>query len=420
MMVEARNGLIVIVDPVAHFFRYVPAARKRGLKVLVLTADPDLCRAEEVAYASAAGDYPEDWVGRFVPYEAGDDDSAFAALEPYRNRIRGLVAGDEVSVALTARIGGRLGFPYASPEDAECQQIKSAMKQRLVARGVATPPFAAVRSLDEAAAQWELLGRDAMIKMVDYAMSFGVFRVRTREELASAWDSIRASRLSLDHGLPPEQMVVVERHVGGREFSVEGYVSGDRIEVLNFCEKLTHPNFMVVGHYIPAATSAGEEHLLTGIAKDCARALGIRNSVFHAEVHIDDGQAWLIECASRPPGQFSVGVLERVYGFDLMEISLDLACGNPADLRRREPRSWNAIMALYSDRAGVVRGVEGLEQLRARPECYSLRCGVKPGDMVNRLESFRDVLGLALLEAGDPQGVRTAYEWARSAARLRF
>jgi hypothetical protein len=419
-MVETRGDAVVIIDPVAHFFRYVPAARSKGLDVLVLTANPEICLAEQTAYAAAVGDYPESGVGRFLSYEAGSDDSAIAALQPHRNRIRGVVAGDEVSVAMAARIGCRLGFPYASPEDALCQQIKSTMKKRLVERGVPTPPYAAVTTLDQAAAAWRRFGRDAMIKMVDYAMSFGVFRVRTRAELDAAWESIRSGRHSLDHALPPEESVVVEQHVGGREFSVEGYVSEDRVEILNFCEKLTHPNFMVVGHYIPAVTDTEEAGLLRDVAVQCAVALGIRNSVFHAEAHVDQGQAWLIECASRPPGQFSVSVLERVYGFDLMDISLDLACGNPVEVERREPRSWNAIMALYSDRPGIVRGLESLDELRGRPECYCLRCEVKPGDVVNRLESFRDVLGLALLEAPHPESVRAAYEWARSSVRFRF
>ncbi len=293
------------------------------------------------------------------------------------------------------------------------------MKERLAACGVPTPPFAAVATLEDAVAQWERFGGDAMVKMVDYAMSFGVFRATTLAELEAAWEAIRASRESLDHAGPREETVIVEQHVPGREFSVEGYVCGERVEILNFCEKLTHANFMVVGHYIPAVADPEEERLLTDVAASCATALGIRNSVFHAEVHVADGKAWLIECAARPPGQFSVGVLERVYGFDLMDINIDLACGRPVGLRRREPRTWNAIMALYSDRTGIVREVEALDDLRARPECYSLRCAVKPGDAIVRLENFRDVLGLALLEAPDPGGVRAAYEWARSSVRFR-
>ena len=417
-MDTSQDSYLVIVDPVAHFFRYVTSARSKGLKVLALVANAELCREEEAAYARAAGDYPADGIERMLPWDGAGIASALAALEPYRHRIRGLVAGDEVTVASTAGIGRALGFRYAGAEDARCQQIKSAMKLRLAESGVSTPPFAIVSNLEEAADHWQRLGGDAMLKMVDYAMSFGVFRIRTRNELDAAWEQIRTGRGSLDHALRCEEAVIVEQHIAGREFSVEGYVSDDRIEILNFCEKLSHPNFMVVGHYIPAQTSAREARLLDDLARQCVVALGVRNSVFHAEIHVAGDRAWLIECASRPPGQFSVSVLKRVYGFDLMEISIDLACGNPIAGHGQSPRSWNAIMALYSDRACIVRSIDTLDALRSRPECYSVQCTIKVGDMVNRLESFRDVLGLAMLEAPEPDGVRAAYEWARDTVRF--
>ncbi len=113
-MEALRRDCLVVVDPVAHFFRYVTAARNKGLQVLVLTANEELCRAEQAAYAEAVDDYPPAGIDRFIAYRASSDDSAVAALEPYRERIAGLVAGDEVAVASTARIGLRLGFPYAA------------------------------------------------------------------------------------------------------------------------------------------------------------------------------------------------------------------------------------------------------------------------------------------------------------------
>lgn len=415
---DERDGYIVLLDPVAHFFRYCTAARARGLGVIALSSNAKICRAEEAGYAAMVEDYPPDAIDIFLTYRADDDESALAALAPYRQRIRGLLAGDEVTVASTARIARKLGLPYASPEDARCHQIKSLMKQRLAEHGVSTPRFAPVTSLEAAIEQWRRFGGDAMIKMVDYAMSFGIFRAKSRAEVEAAWEAIQRNRLALDHDFATEETVLVEEHVGGREFSVEGYVCGERVEILNFCEKLTHANFMVVGHYIPARVSDEEERLLCAIAGQCVASLGIRNSVFHAEVHIFEGRAYLIECAARPPGQYSVGVMKRIYDFDLMELNIDLACGNSVDVRRRPPRSWNAILALYADRTGIVRRIEALDELRERPECYALKCAVKPGDAVIGLESFRDILGLALLEAPDFAALRNAYAWARESVRF--
>ena len=414
------NGYLVIVDPVAHFFRYVSSARAKGLKVLALSANPEVCRAEEKGHAKMDSDYPaEGAIDVLLNYQADDVASALEALEPFEHQIAGVVAGDEVTVASTAQIGRKLGFSYAAPEDAACQQIKSLMKERLKDRGVTTPPFVAVTTLEEARAAMSAFSGECMLKMVDYAMSYGVFHVHSDVELAESWQAIETKRKQLDHGFSTVDTVLVEQHVGGREFSVEGYEQDGRIEILNFCEKLSHSNLMVVGHYIPARTQPAESEALRAVARDCVAALGIRNSVFHAEVHLQDGVGHLIECASRPPGQYSVGVMKRVYGFDLMDLSIDLACGRPVSVRARPPASWNAIMALYAEESGIVRRIDALDELRDRPECYSLKCGVSPGDPVHQLETFRDVLGLALLEAQSPEAIRDAYEWARSSVHFR-
>src|SRR5437764_3252956 len=134
------DGYLVIVDPVSHFFRYVTAAKAKGLNALVLASNEKLCRAEEQGYARMVDDYPEGKaIDVFLTYKADDDASAIEALAPYRGRIAGCVAGDEVTVASTARLGRALGLPYALPDDAKCQQIKSLMKQRLAAHAVPTP-----------------------------------------------------------------------------------------------------------------------------------------------------------------------------------------------------------------------------------------------------------------------------------------
>ncbi len=414
------DGWLVVVDPVAHFFRYATAARAKGLKVIVLSSAPEVCRLEEAGHAKMDDDYPpEGAIDSFLTYVADDDASALEALAPYRDQIAGIVAGDEVTVASSARIARALGFPYASQEDAACQQIKSKMKERLAKHGVRTPRFKVVTSLEDARTAWSSFGGDCMLKMVDYAMSYGVFRVRSEAALETSWKEIETKRQQLDHGFSVAESVLVEEHVGGREFSVEGYEQEGRIEILNFCEKLSHPNLMVIGHYIPARTTPHEERALSDVTKDCVAALGIRNSVFHAEIHLQDDLGYLIECASRPPGQYSVGVMKRVYGFDLMELSIDLACGQPVSVQANAPASWNAIMALYAEETGIVRRIDALDELRERTECYALKCGVSPGDPIHQLETFRDVLGLVLFEAPSSEAVRTAYEWARSSVHFR-
>ena len=75
-------------------------------------------------------------------------------------------------------------------------------------------------------------------------------------------------------------------------------------------------------------------------------------------------------------------------------------------------------MARYSEEIGVVKQIDALDDLRARPDCYFLKCRAGPGDPVHRQKTCRDVLGQALLEAPDQASIEQACCWARDSIRI--
>ena len=422
-MTAAHNAaeaetFIAILDPGSSHFRYLQVARELGYKTIVMSADPAAYRAEEQAYKQRIPEYDESCVDIFLPYGSPDPDTLANLLQPYRDGIAGIVAGDEFTVPAAAKLGRALGFNYAYAADAECQRDKSAMKQRLIERRVPTPRFQVAATLQEATALWERFGRDCMVKMVDYASSFNVFRVRSQQELEDAWYTIIENRRNLKVSFELSRKVILEEFVGGRELTVEGYVQDGRAEVLNFCEKLTNENFLVVGHYIPAQVSDAESEALSEIAKQCVGALGVQNTIFHAEVHIRDGKPYIIECAARTPGQHSVDIIKRTYGIDLMKINIDLAMGRLVATRRRAPEAYHALLALYAAQSGTLKEIEGLDALRQRDDVTWLALDVEPGDQVRALETFKDLCGLAVIEGRTAEQAQEGYRWIRENVRF--
>ena len=75
-------------------------------------------------------------------------------------------------------------------------------------------------------------------------------------------------------------------------------------------------------------------------------------------------------------------------------------------------------MALYSEETGIVKQIDALDALRTRPECCFLECQIAPGDPVHRLETCRDVLGLASPEAPDPGSIEQACCRAHDSVRF--
>jgi biotin carboxylase len=409
---------IVIVEPHFALLRYLQVIQRR-YRTLVLTHNPQALREAESKYNE------NPWVAReksaidvLVAYEAVDVASMVRALRPFDKQLAGVIAGDDAFVPLAEQVGYALGFDYARPADAECHHIKTAMKRRLVERNVCTPAFVVARDYDTALRSWEKFGRDSMVKMVDLSASVNIFRARSEPELHHAWDAIVNNRRAVKVPFALASEAIIEEFVAGREITVEGYTQDDRIEILNFSQKITEDNFIVVGHYIPAAVTPAEETALAETARQCIRALGLRNSVFHVELHLRGGVPYVIECAARPPGQHTVDLIEKCYGYDLMDISVDLAVSQPIDVRRCEPRAHFAILALYSRQSGILERIEGLDELKTRGGLMHLKLGVKPGDHINALDTFREKFGLVMLQDQSADELRRKAEWLRENVKL--
>lgn len=414
---ESAERFVVVIEPHFALFRYPQVIHRKGYRSLVLASDPEATLAAEQRNNASMGIAGESRIDLVVPYASFRAEDLLAALAPYRDRIAGVVAGDDVVVPMAAEIGVALGFDYARPEDAQCHHVKTAMKQRLAERGVPTPAFEVAQSFEQAESAWERFGRDCMIKMVDFSGSLNVFRVQTREQLREAWETIVHNRRGLEVFFELAREVILEEFVGGRELTAEGYVQGDRVEVLNFSEKLTQ-DFNVVGHYIPALVTAEEERQLSEIAAQCVRALGLRNSVFHVEVHIQEGIPYVIECAARVPGGHAVELIEKSYGIDLMDINIDLATGREVRVTRRPPREHHALLAIYAEDSGVLQRIDGLEELRQRGEVLHLRLNIHPGERVKALKTDQKRYGMIMLGSGSPQAVRETASWVREHVRM--
>lgn len=408
---------VVVIEPHFALLRYLQVVQRR-YRTLVLTHNPEAMRAAERKYNE------NPWVAQsrsaidtLVAYDAVDVASMVRALQPFARHIAGVLSGDDAFVPLAEQVGYALGFDAAKPADAACHHVKTAMKRRLVERGVRTPAYTIARDYASALEAWEKFGRDCMVKMVDLSASVNIFRARTKPELHHAFDTIKHNRRDVQVPFALSAEIIMEEFVAGRELTAEGYTQDGRVEILNFSQKLTEDNFIVVGHYIPAEMTAAEEAAVAAVAQQCVRALGLRNSVFHVEIHLRDGVPYVIECAARPPGQHTVDLIAQCYGHDLMDISLDLAVGRPVEAKRRPPHAHCAILALYSRQSGIFRRIEGLDALQARGGVTHLKVAASPGDRINALETFREKFGLVMLRDSSAAGVREKAEWLRQNVR---
>jgi biotin carboxylase len=249
--------------------------------------------------------------------------------------------GSEVSLKATAQVATQLGLPfYAEPETVRRCQDKDAMRAAYAKNGLAVPGFARCGALKEARAFADEQDFPLVVKPARGWGQRGVARVEDDAELARAFEEARAHSASA--GLP---LVVVEAWIEGREYSVNGWIEGGRLESYCVTERITVPGKRPLGVMIaetyPSGLSADDEARVVEEARRGAAALGHTRGPCYSQVAVGQRGCFLFETAARLGGGFDADVTRLASGVDLYDRVLGVALGDAA-LERSPSFSWRS------------------------------------------------------------------------------
>ncbi|WP_169391301.1 ATP-grasp domain-containing protein [Stappia stellulata] len=151
--------------------------------------------------------------------------------------------------------------------------------------------------------------------------------------------------------------LIVERFIGGAEYSVETVSLNGCHHLLGVTEKLNPPRppyFVEEGHLFPASL---EDARLADIRDRIfllLDALSITEGVCHTEIKLDGDQMHLIETHARPGGDRIWRLMELALGIDPIEIGFAALCGRPAALPSSMPANRFAAIAYLCGEGGPV------------------------------------------------------------------
>ncbi|WP_410594815.1 ATP-grasp domain-containing protein [Amycolatopsis sp. lyj-23] len=380
--------------------RFCAVARRRGLRPVVLAADP--------------GRYPylaEDGVDHLT-LDTGDQDAVDAACDRFaRDGVAGVTSSSEYFIAAAAAAAARLGLP--GPSAAAIRECRAKDRQRalLVAGGVAVPAFRVVDGPAGAVDAAGSLGLPVVVKPVAGSGSVGVRLCATAAEAAEAVAALLAG--ADERGTARERRVLVEEFARGPEYSVETIGT----EVVGVTRKHLGPApfFVETGHDFPAPLADAERSAVERTAVRALRALGLGWGAAHTELRVTRRGPVLIEVNPRLAGGMITAVVEEAAGIDLVACCVDLACGrSPALVPTRAAAA--SIRFLVAERAGPVTAVRGIPAAQGMPDVRAVTVTVAPGARIGELtQSFRDRLGHVITRAGDVARAAAAAESARAA-----
>jgi biotin carboxylase len=347
---------------------FAVAARRHGLRPVLLTADPD--KYDYVAEL--------DLDVRLV--DTADSAAVITTCRKLDGRLAGIASSSEYFVATAAQVAAGLGLRAQDAAAIERCRNKAEQRRWLHAAGVPVPGFVSCVTPAQAAAAAR--GGPVVVKPVYGSGSIGVRRCAD-SRAAFGW----ARRLLA--GSATE--ILVEREVTGPEFSVE-IIDGAPVGVTRkHVGEL--PYFVETGHDYPAPVPAADTSALETVAVRAVHAIGHTVGPAHVELRLPpDGPPTIIEINPRLAGGLIPRLVRYATGRDLVDETVAGAAGLP----RTEPVPGNgfaAIRFLIPWRDGEVAEVTGLSLARGLPGVVEAECRLSPGDRVSAEHSFVDRRG---------------------------
>jgi len=266
----------------------------------------------------------------------------------------------EPLMVLAARIREQLGVPGMTVEETVPFRDKEIMKQVLDRAGIRTPRHGRAHTVDQVREAVERIGYPVIVKPIAGAGSKDTHRVDDDGGLESVLSLVRHV-----------QEVSVEEFVEAEEFTFDTVCAEGRIAYYNICSYRPRPLVARQLEWISPQTVALRNpdvpYLAAGraLGEAVLEAMNFRTGFTHMEWYLKgDGEVVFGEIAARPPGAFTVDIMNFASDIDLFrgwaEAEVHGRFTQPID------RRYNcASIFKRAQGQGRIQRIEGLGELMA-------------------------------------------------------
>lgn len=320
----------------------------------------------------------------------------------------GIVSLSETGLVFCSDLAAALGLRFTPRQVLEAARDKSKMRAAFHRESVPSVRFSTAADLPEALRAAESLGYPVVLKPLLAGGSLYVCTVRTPEELSAAFDAVLRGGASVVKGDPlvietfgngrhprllVEELITGERLFASSldlpvgEISVEGCVVDGEVHVLARHDKplpANGPFFEEVLWSAPSRVPAEQLSRVDAAAAAAVRALGLRDSMFHAEMRTTSRGPVLIEVAARMGGGPIYRSALLAHGHDLVEVMTQIATGTfVPPVATDGPARAVITVGLFADE-GHLREIRGLAEVRAHPGVVEVCIYEHPGTYIHR------------------------------------
>jgi len=319
-----------------------------------------------------------------------------------------VVGVDEDTAVAAAVIAQALRLPHNPVLATVAARDKGMMRRLLAEAAVPSPPHRVLQRSEDPRRAAADVRFPCVLKPTFLAGSRGVIRADDPEQFVSAW--LRIEKILSDpevvrRGGELVEEILVEDFVPGFEVALEGLLRQGELRVLALFDKpdpLEGPFFEETIYVTPSRLPGDTQGLVAQVTRHGALALGLRDGPVHAELRVNAEAISLIEIAARSIGGLCSRTLRFATGMSLEELILRHALRMETPEPERD-RDAAGVLMIPIPRAGVLEGVEGLEEARAVPDIEDVRISAHLGQTLVPLPEGSRYLGFVFSRAATPE-----------------
>jgi glutathione synthase/RimK-type ligase-like ATP-grasp enzyme len=389
--VGSRKRVVLVASTTGYQTQMFSAAAGRANIHLILATDR--CHILE-----------DPWGDHAIAIRFDDPNRAAELLEQKAGHIDGIVAVGDRPALVAAVAAAKLGLRFHPPNAVAACRNKLTARERFRDSGMPTPEFYPIPvSADPPGARFY----PCVLKPLGLSASRGVIRANNDSEFVAAFRRIKAL---LEHE-EINHSIQVERFIPGREFALEGIVTGGRLDVAAMFDKpdpLDGPFFEETIYVTPSREPQSVQAAIVETTGQAIGALGLTDGPIHAEMRVNAQGVWILEVAARPIGGLCAkaipGLEERILHHAVGEV--------PSP---KPPSEAAGVMMIPIPREGVYNGVSGVEEAQTVRGITEVIVTAKQGHRIVPLPEGQSYLGFIFARAATPGEVEQSLRSAHAA-----
>ncbi|VAW55153.1 hypothetical protein MNBD_GAMMA07-1816 [hydrothermal vent metagenome] len=332
--------------------------------------------------------------------------------------IVGVLGSDDSTVELSAKVASALNLPHNPPDAARLTMRKDLARAHLSLDNCSVPLNSIIDLNYSLERQMRGLPWPCVIKPLNLSASRGVIRVNNEQEFIQACLRVK-NIISVSEDEFERTHVLIEEYIEGKEVAFEGYLFEGRLTTLVIFDKpdpLIGPFFEETIYVTPSALDEATQTKIKQRILAACQSYGLTTGPIHAELRVNDQDAYILEVASRTIGGDCARSLDAGNDFNLEELVVSLAIGKP--IETHAPKNARGVMMIPIKQAGILRRVEGLPGARKTPFVDKIDIIIREGNELVALPEGNQYPGYIFAQADTANQVVMALKTAH--AQLHF